>query len=264
MAKMLKEIKVVSVNDIIVNANQPRKTFNDETLTELANSIKAVGIIQPLTVKEMPSGKYALISGERRLRASRIAGLNTVPCVLLRGEGEDFELMSLVENIQREDINYIEEALAYRHLIDRYQITQQQLADRIGKTQSTVANKLRLLKLGDKVIDKLLEYKLTERHARVLLQIPDTEMRLKAVETIKNKELNVRQSEELVEKLKSEVVMNSSKGRIKNSFNYKIYTNTIKQAYEVIKKTGLGADYSENRYDDRVEVVITIPIQKQE
>ncbi len=262
MAKMVKEIKVIAVDDIIANVNQPRKSFNDDTIAELAESIKAVGIIQPLTVKETPSGKFALISGERRLRASKLAGLNTVPCVILRGEGEDFELMSLIENIQREDINYIEEALAYRQLIERYNITQQQLAERIGKTQSTVANKLRLLKLGDEVIEKVLEYKLTERHARVLLTIPDTQMRLKAVETIKKRELNVRQSEELVERLKSEVVMNSSRGRIKNSFNYKIYTNTIKQAYEVIKKTGLGADYFENKYDDRVEVVITIPIEK--
>lgn len=260
MAKMVKEIKAINVNDIIANSNQPRKIFNDDTLAELAGSIKAVGIIQPLTVKEMPNGKYALISGERRLRASKLAGLVTVPCVLLRGDGEDFELMSLVENIQREDINYIEEALAYKQLIERYQMTQQQLADKIGKTQSTVANKLRLLKLGDEVINKVIEYKLTERHARELLQIPDTEMRLKAIETIKNKELNVRQTEELVQKLKSEVVMNSSRSNIKNSFNYKIYTNTIKQAYDIIKKTGLGADYTENKYDDRVEVVITIPI----
>ena len=262
MAKMLKEIRVIDVDDILVNVNQPRKNFYDDTLRELADSIRAVGIIQPLTVKEMDNGKYALISGERRLRVSKIAGLSSVPCVLLRGDGEDFELMSLVENIQREDINFIEEARAYRQLIERYGITQQQLAERIGKTQSTVANKLRLLRLGDEVIDKVLEYRLTERHARVLLKIPDTEMRLKAIETINSKEMNVRQAEELVNKLQQEVVMNSGRSNIKNSFNYRIYTNTIKQAYEMIKKTGLGADYSENRYDDRVDVVITIPLEK--
>lgn len=262
MARMVKTIQVINIDDIIVNINQPRKVFNDDTLQELADSIKAVGIIQPLTVKEITGGKFALISGERRLRASRIAGLTTVPCVLLRGDdGEDFELMSLIENIQREDINYFEEARAYKQLIERYGITQAQLAERIGKTQSTVANKLRLLKLGDEVIDKVIEYRLTERHARVLLKIPDTQMRLKAIETIRNKELNVKQTEELVNKLQGDVVMNSGRGNIKNSFNYRIYTNTIKQAYEMIKKTGLGADYSENRYDDRVEVVITIPIE---
>lgn len=262
MARMLKEIRVIRIDDIIVNVNQPRKVFFDDTLQELADSIRAVGIIQPLTVKEIgDEGKYALISGERRLRASRIAGLTSVPCVVLKGDGEDFELMSLIENIQREDINFFEEARAYKQLIERYGITQAQLAERIGKTQSTVANKLRLLKLGDEVIDKVLEYRLTERHARVLLKIPDTQMRLKAVETIRSKELNVKQTEELVNKLQSDVVMNSGRGNIKNSFNYRIYTNTIKQAYEMIKKTGLGADYSENRYDDRVEVVITIPIE---
>ncbi len=185
-----------------------------------------------------------------------------MPCVLIRGEGEDYELMSLIENIQREDINYIEEALAYRQLIDSFGLTQQQLADRIGKNQSTVANKLRLLKLGDDVIKAVLDYRLTERHARVLLAIPDTDMRLKAAETVYKRGLNVKQAEELVEKLKSEVLMTNSRDTVKNSFNYRIYTNTIKQAYDTILKTGVGAKYDEVRYDDRVEVKIVIPIEK--
>ncbi|NLW70961.1 MAG: ParB/RepB/Spo0J family partition protein [Eubacteriaceae bacterium] len=257
---MVKEIKVIPIEDIQPNANQPRKSFDDESLAELAESIKAVGIIQPLTVKELGGGKYSLISGERRLRASKIAGLSAVPCVLLRGEGEDFDLMSLIENIQREDINYFEEALAYKQLIERFGFTQQQLAAKIGKTQSTVANKLRLLKLGSDVIEKIIEYRLTERHARVLLTIPDSKMRLEALEKIYKRGLNVRQSEKLVEDLKSQVLMNSSKTNIKNYFNYRIYTNTIKQAFETIVKTGLEADYSENKFPDKVQVVITIPI----
>ena len=262
MAKMVKEIKVIPIDKIQPNKNQPRKNFDEVSLRELADSIKAVGIIQPLTVKENPDGMYSLISGERRLRASKLAGLSAVPCVLLRGEGEDFEMMSLIENIQREDINYFEEALAYSKLIEKYSLTQQQLADRIGKTQSTVANKLRLLKLGSEVIEKVLEYRLTERHARVLLSIPDTKTRLEAVEKIHKRSLNVRQSEKLVADMKSQVLMNSSRTNIKNHFNYRIYTNTIKQAYETIVKTGLEADYSEEKYPDRVQVVITIPIEE--
>lgn len=262
MARMAKELRVIPINDIAANRNQPRKFFNDDSLTELAASIKAVGIIQPLSVREFGDGKYMLISGERRLRAAGLAGLTVVPCVIIRGEDQDFDLMSLIENIQREDISFIEEALAYKQLIEAFNLTQQQLADKVGKTQSTVANKLRLLKLGDDVIKSVLDHKLTERHARMLLSIPDTDMRLKAIETISKRGLNVKQSEELVERLKSDVLMKNSKDTVKNFFNYKIYTNTIKQAYDTILKTGVGAHYDETRYDDRVEVMITIPIDK--
>ncbi len=262
MPKMSKELQAIEITKIIPNDNQPRKIFNDDTLDELASSIKAVGIIQPLTVREQADGKYMLISGERRLRAANIAGLKSVPCVLLKGEEEDFELMSLIENIQREDISFIEEANAYKKLIEAYSITQQQLAQKVGKTQSTVANKLRLLKLGDEVTEKVLKYEFTERHARILLTIPDTDMRLKAADIIHKRNLNVKQAEELVKKLKSEVLFKNDKDSIKSYFNYKIYTNTIKKAYESIVQSGLGADYTEKRYDDRLEVVITIPIEE--
>lgn len=262
MTKMAKELKLIPVGDIIANVNQPRKFFDDESIAELAASIRGVGIIQPLSVSDAGGGKYNLISGERRLRAAKVAGLDKVPCVLIRADQEDVELMALVENIQREDLNYIEEARAYVQLIDRYHFTQAQLAEKVGKKQSTISNKLRLLKLGEEVLDAALKNNLTERHARALLQVPDTEMRLKAVDTIVKRELNVRQTEDLVEKLKNEVLMNSGKKNIKNVFNYKIYTNTIKQAYDTILKTGIVADYNEMQFDDRVEVRIVIPIEK--
>lgn len=262
MTKMAKELRLIPVEDIIANINQPRKYFDDDSLQELAASIKGVGIIQPLSVSETAGGKYNLISGERRLRAAKMAGLNKVPCVLIRAEKEDVELMSLVENIQREDLNYIEEARAYMQLIDTYNFTQGQLAEKVGKKQSTISNKLRLLKLGEDVITKVVSNNLSERHARALLQIPDTEMRIKAVETIVKRDLNVRQTEELVERLKSEVLMNAGKKNIRNVFNYKIYTNTIKQAYDTILKTGIDADYNETQFEDRVEVRIVIPIEK--
>ena len=262
MTKMAKELRLIPIGDIIANRNQPRKYFDDESIQELAASIQAVGIIQPLSVKEEANGKYDLISGERRLRASRLAGLDKLPCVIIRAEKEDAELMALVENIQREDLNYIEEAKAYMQLIETYHFTQQQLAEKIGKKQSTISNKLRLLKLGDAVITLVVSNNLTERHARALLQIPDTDARIKAVQTIIKRDLNVRQTEELVDKLKSEVLMNAGKKNIKNIFNYKIYTNTIKQAYDTILKTGIDANYNEVQYDDRVEVKIIIPLEK--
>ncbi len=262
MTKMAKELKLIPVGDIIANVNQPRKYFDDESIAELAASIRGVGIIQPLSVSDAGGGRYHLISGERRLRAAKLAGLDKVPCVLIRAEQEDVELMALVENIQREDLNYIEEARAYVQLIERYSFTQAQLAEKVGKKQSTISNKLRLLKLGEEVLDAAVKNNLSERHARALLQVPDTEMRLKAVETIIKRDLNVRQTEDLVEKLKNEVLMNSGKKNIKNVFNYKIYTNTIKQAYDTILKTGIEADYNETQFDDRVEVRIVIPIDK--
>ena len=261
MAKMAKELRLISVNDIIPNKDQPRKYFNDDAIGELALSIQSVGIIQPLSVQAREDGKFDLISGERRLRAAKIAGLAKVPCVMIRADKEDTELMALVENIQREDLNFIEEARAFDQILRKYGFTQQELAEKVGKKQSTISNKLRLLKLGDEIISILSESSLTERHARALLKIPDTEIRIKALKAIIKRDLNVRQTEELAEQLKNEVLINSSKTNVKNVFNYKIYTNTIKQAYDTILKTGLQADYNETKYDDHVEVKIIIPIE---
>lgn len=260
MAKMAKELRLISIDDIIPNKDQPRKYFNDDAIGELALSIQSVGIIQPLSVQAREDGKFGLISGERRLRAAKMAGLAKVPCVMIRADQEDTELMALVENIQREDLNFIEEARAFDQILRKYGFTQQQLSEKVGKKQSTISNKLRLLKLGDEIISMLSGSNLTERHARALLKIPDTQIRIKALKAIIKRDLNVRQTEELAEQLKNEVLINSSKTNVKNIFNYKIYTNTIKQAYDTILKTGLQADYNETKYDDRVEVKITIPI----
>jgi ParB family chromosome partitioning protein len=195
MAKMSKELQSIPVDCILPNKNQPRKTFDDDTLGELAASIRAVGIIQPLSVERIQDGTYTLISGERRLRAAKLAGLTHVPCVLIRAEEKDLDVMSLVENIQREDLNYVEEAKAYEKLIEKYGFTQKDLSEKVGKRQSTISNKLRILKLGHKVLAKITECGLSERHARALLNIPDTEMRLQAAETIAKKNLSVRQTE---------------------------------------------------------------------
>lgn len=259
---MSKELRLIPVELIIPNKNQPRQYFDDDAISELSESIKSVGIIQPLSIREREDGKYDLISGERRLRASILAGLTKVPCVLIRAEKEDMEVMALVENIQREDLNYVEEAKAYMQLIEKYSFTQQQLAEKVGKKQSTISNKMRILKLGPEVIDLLIKNNLSERHARALLQVPDTAIRIRAIESIIKRDLNVRQTEELVERLKAEVLMNSNRKNIKNVFNYKVYTNTIKQAYDTILKTGIDANYKEEQFDDRVEVRIIIPIDK--
>ena len=262
MAKMAREIQLIPIDLVVANKNQPRKYFDEDSINELAESIKGVGIIQPLSVKEAYEGKFVLISGERRLRASKVAGLTKVPCVIIRADALDSELMALIENIQREDLNYVDEARAYVQLINNYGFTQKQLAEKVGKKQSTISNKMRLLKLGSEVLALAVENRLTERHARALLSIPDTAARIKTIRTIKEKELNVRQTEDLVLRIKGEVLLKSSNKRIKNVINYRIYTNTIKQAYDVIKKTGIDVDYDEKQFDDRVEVKIVIPLDK--
>ena len=133
MARMSKELKLIAIEDIVANENQPRKYFDTQAIMELADSIKGVGIIQPLSVSVRSDGKYSLISGERRLRAAKIAGLKAVPCVLIQAKTDDIDLIALVENIQREDLNFIEEARAYQRLMEEYGFTQQQLSDKVGK-----------------------------------------------------------------------------------------------------------------------------------
>lgn len=261
--KTNKELQYVKTARIVPNPDQPRRYFDDENIRELAESIKELGIIQPLTVIDKNNGFYELVSGERRLRAAQSINMERVPCVIISPSDEEKELIMLVENIQREDLTYIEEARAYKKIIDSHNLTQTELAEKIGKKQSTISNKLRLLRLGDEVLDRLTQANLSERHARALLSIPDTSLRLKAIDIIISRDFSVRQTEQLAEKLKSEVVLRSSseKKNIKTVFNYKIYTNTIKQSYDAIIKSGKDAIYDEEQYDDKVVVKITIPFK---
>ena len=169
---MIKEIMNVRVDSIFPNAYQPRKFFNEEALEELSQSIKEHGIIQPITVRKI-GDKFELVAGERRWRASRMAGLEVVPCNIIEITDTQSAEIALLENLQREDLNFMEEAEAYYNLINEHNFTQEGLAKRMGKKQSTIANKLRLLKLSEKVRVLCLENNLTERHARALLSLPD-------------------------------------------------------------------------------------------
>ena len=259
---MSRVIEEISISNIEVNRNQPRKYFDEDSLRELAESIRSLGIIQPLTVRQTAFNRYEVVSGERRLRAAKIAGLEKVPCIVTGINSFENDLAALIENVQREDLNFYEEALAYRRIMDEYGLSQEELAKKVGKKQSTISNLIRLLGLSDEVMEVILENNLSQRHARCLLSLPDSKTRLKAAEEIARRDLNVKNSEALVKRLKDEVVINSSRTNVKNVFNYKIYTNTIKQAYTSIYNTGLDCDYSENDFDDRIEVVITIPKTK--
>ncbi len=188
----------IDINDISPQEDQPRKHFDEESLLELANSIKENGVIQPIILYKKATKDYILVAGERRWRAARLAGLRKIPAIIRDFKDEELLRIALIENIQREDLNPIEEAVAYQQLIDRYQMTQEDLAQVLGKSRSAVANTLRLNNLAEIVRGYLIEGKLSEGHGRALLSIRDKEVQAKIAETIIEKGLNVRQTEAYV------------------------------------------------------------------
>ncbi|HCW04074.1 MAG TPA: nucleoid occlusion protein [Clostridium sp.] len=256
---MQKEIIFITPEQILPNIYQPRKILNDETIEELAQSIKAYGIIQPLSVRKMGNESFELVAGERRLRAAKKAGLNKVPAIIVDITDKESAAIALLENLQREDLNYIEEAEAYYNLIKDHSYTQEQLAETIGKKQSTIANKLRLLKLCEEVRKILLDNKLTERHARALLKLSDPADQIKVLNFVIEKKLNVKETERFIEKeliKKSDNEVSDGKKKIKGIFSPKLYINIIK---EVFDKFGVNAEYKSKNHDEFIEVTIKIP-----
>ena len=173
-------LRRVRVSDIVRNPNQPRKYFDPEAIAQLAESIRQYGVLNPLTVRRAPGGGYELVAGERRLRAARVAGLNDVPCLVIAADNEDSSAIALVENLQRRDLDFFEEAEGFKRLIDQYGLTQEEAARKVGKTQSAVANKLRLLRLSQQNMELIRSANLTERHARCLLRLDDETDRINA------------------------------------------------------------------------------------
>lgn len=255
-------ILYVPIEKIVANQYQPRKHFDEDTLEELSQSIKNYGIIQPLSVRKINDYEYELVAGERRLRASKIAGLKAVPVIIVDISDTESATIALLENIQRENLNFIEEAEAYQKLLENHGYTQEYLANSIGKKQSTIANKLRILKLDDDIRKSILENSLTERHARALLKLPNKKLQMKVLKTIVSKVLNVKATEELVNKelvkidIKKMDLASDGKKRIKGVFSSKVYVNTIKQVFD---KFGINASYKSKELDDCVEVTIKIP-----
>ena len=249
----------LAVDQILVNPDQPRKVFDEEELEELSSSIGEFGVIQPLIVKKDSSGKYFLIAGERRLRAAIMAGLTKVPVIVREADEKEVALIAIIENVQREDLNYMEEALAYRRLMDEFQLTQADIAKKVGKKQSTISNKIRLLMLPKEDQLLLARYHLTERHARALLKIEDDEIRLQMIRRIGEHNLNVKQTEKLIEDfLEQKEAQNRKKERMK-FINYKIYLNSLRHAYRSIQEVEKDASFSQKDCGEYVEVLIKIP-----
>lgn len=197
-------VKMVSISSIVPNPRQPRTRFTDNELSELADSIREHGVLQPLIVSEQGDGTYTLIAGERRLRASQIAGLNTVPVITRQADDRELLELALIENIQREDLSPLEAAEAYKSLEENFNLTHEEISKRVGKNRASVTNTMRLLKLPGEVQKALLEKKITEGHARVLLSLPTPQAQINAMNHIIKNELNVRQTEEYIRNLLGE------------------------------------------------------------
>ena len=259
--KVEKEILYIPINYIRQNSNQPRRLFNQNSLLELSESIREYGVLQPISVRKRNDTLFELIAGERRLRACQLAGLIEIPSIVLDITDTESAVLALIENLQREDLNYIEEGEGYDRLIKEHNFTQEQLAGQIGKKQSTIANKLRILKLSDKIKEKLISQGLTERHARALLKISDEETQLIIIDEIIKMDYNVKKSEELIEsellsRLDNKIQRKDGKPKYKWSISPRIITNTLKQ---IMDKNGIEATYTHKEKDDYLEIVVRIP-----
>ncbi len=253
-------VRYIPINAVRPNPQQPRRSFDETALRELADSISAYGILQPLTVRDR-GGVYELVAGERRLRAARIAGLREVPCLIAEVGEEDAALLALIENLQRRDLDYMEEAAAIARLIRRYGLSQQQAAEKLGKSQPTIANKLRLLRLSAPVIDCLRQYGLTERHARTLLRLTDPEQQLAAARHIGKRGLNVAQTEQYIDRLTAENRTEPPRRRptyvIKD---VRLFLNSVERGVRLMQSAGVGAEVG--RRDTEEEILLTIHIPK--
>jgi ParB family chromosome partitioning protein len=219
----------IEISLIEPNPNQPRREFDKEALQELANSISEVGIIQPITLRQVEGGKYQIIAGERRWRASQIAGLTRIPAYIRTVEDEGVMEMALVENIQREDLNAIEVALAYQHLAETTGMTQEMISKRVGKSRAAVTNYLRLLKLPAQVQMALKNHEIDMGHARALLSIESPSTQIKLFKEIQKQQYSVRKVEELVQALKSGEDIQTSKGRVAAKSQMPEEFNLLKQ-----------------------------------
>ena len=252
-------VKQIPIKAIAPNPNQPRRIFGADNLKELADSIRVYGVIQPITVRRVGDGTYELISGERRLRASMMAGLMRIPAIVVGISNIDSALVALIENVQRCDLTFLEEADAYNRLLTEFGYTQEQLAIKLGKNQSTIANKVRLLRLPEAVRIMIADNRLTERHARALLRIPDCEMQLKVIAHILEKCLNVKQTDELVDSIVNGTPPKQPKQQTPPVVkDVRIFNNTIKKAVAIMRDNGIRADSKEKEYDDRFEYNIKI------
>jgi len=251
------EVKLIPITDIVSSPFQPRTIFDDERIDELCQTIRTHGIIQPIVVR-VRNDKYEIITGERRWRAVTKLGHDSIPAIVREFNDSQTASIALIENLQRENLTAIEEAVAYQRLIELHTLTQESLAQRLGKSQSTIANKLRLLGLPEVVKQSLMERHITERHARALLSLDSEELQLKVLQDIIKNELNVKQTEMRIAYLK-ELTKPKKAKRISFTKDVRLALNTIRQSIEMVSGSGLEIKTKEQDHEDHYEIVITIP-----
>ena len=261
------EVVKIPIDKIIPNRYQPRTVFDDEKIEELARTIHTHGVIQPIVIRPMSddSDKYEIIAGERRYRAMKSLQWTEVPAIVRQLNDRETASIALIENLQREELSAIEEALAYQQLLGLHSLTQEALAQRLGKGQSTVANKLRLLKLPQFVQDAILNREISERHARALIAIKDEQLQMQLIAATKEYDWNVRQLEEQIKKL-----LNPEEPEVKKrkptrkaiSKDVRIALNTIKQSLTMVTKSGIDVKTEEEDTDDYYQITVKIPKRK--
>ncbi len=252
------KLKYIKLREIMPNPNQPRRRFNSDELNELAVSIRENGVLQPISVR-FADGTYYLIAGERRLRAAHIAGLGEIPCVIVNADERQSATLAMLENLQRSDLSFFEEAHGIERLMRTCGYTQEEVAKKLGKSQSAVSNKLRLLKLPSEVINEIIEGGLTERHARAILRLNTRELQLAAVKHIRERKMNVFETDEYIDLLLSS--RRTEKPHSKRQYvikDVRLFYNTVNKAVDTMRRSGLRAELKRDESDTAINMSITI------
>ncbi len=244
---------------VIPNPNQPRKFFSHDSIRELSDSIRRYGVLQPVTVRRKNDGTYELVAGERRLRAAALAGNLKIPAIIMDMSDDDSAIVALMENIQRENLTFMEEAVAYRQLLEMCFITQDELAKRLGKSQGAIANKIRLLKLPQSVREIVRDFNLTERHARALLRLSSESEQVYAARRIADLNLGVKQADELVDRIiKKGIDEKPTEKVIKSISDVRVFFKTITKAISLMNDKGIEASEKKEETDNYYECTIRI------
>lgn len=257
--KMINKVVLLPAAEIAPNPAQPRLEFEPEALQSLSDSIRENGVLQPILVRKLAEHQYELISGERRLRASMMAGLEYIPAIIQDATSRQSAVFAILENIQRKDLNLFEEAAALHALIVEWGVTQEEAAQKLGMAQSTIANKLRLLAFSEEEQQMILQYKLTERHARALLRLRDDPRKMEAIHHVGKSRLTVRQTEGYVERLLQERPLARRVLLVKD---IRVFLNTINQAIDVMKNAGIPAEAQKTEKEDCIEYIVRIPTMR--
>ncbi len=258
-------VKHIAIDLISPNKYQPRTIFSEEKIEELARTIHTHGVIQPIVIRTVGEEQYEIIAGERRYRAMESLGWKEVPAIIRDLDDKETASIALIENLQREELTPIEEAYAYKQLLDLHQLTQEALAQRLGKGQSTIANKLRLLKLPEEVQTAIMDKEISERHARALISLKEPDLQIELCHVVIEEQLNIKQLEERIEEIKNPPEKEKTEKRPKRksvSRDVRIALNTIKQSLSLVTKNGIDLQTEEEDSEDFYQITVRIPKNK--